>query len=324
MALQINVGSKRRPLLPVLSLLALLAFFQGQAGAEIKGTFAYSLSNLTGAVPYSTPRLTVDRERGEISVLYQNSVSVFNESGMEIYSFGSEIGPGHLVDLAVEQAGDILILRYLPAGPGKTEWEIVRCNFRGEPTGRIAFKNLPAEFSGFSPNRLICRGGNLYLADLNRLKVVVLDAEGNFKSGHDLVPLLGLAEKDRDNMEIRGFSVADDGTILFTIPVLFSAYVLSLDGQIASFGRPGGAPGRFNIVGGIVSDGRGNYLVLDRLKCAVQVFDKDFKYLTQFGQRGWKKGELIAPDDIAIDKAGRVYVTQNGKKGVSVFRITYN
>jgi DNA-binding beta-propeller fold protein YncE len=55
----------------------------------------------------------------------------------------------------------------------------------------------------------------------------------------------------------------------------------------------------------------------------VLVFDKDFNFVTQFGSRGLRPGNLIAPDDIAIDNDDKVYVTQGNKRGVSVFKITY-
>jgi hypothetical protein len=53
------------------------------------------------------------------------------------------------------------------------------------------------------------------------------------------------------------------------------------------------------------------------------VFDKKFNFLAQFGYRGFKPGNLIVPDDIAIDDKDRIYVTQARKRGVSVFKITH-
>jgi DNA-binding beta-propeller fold protein YncE len=77
-------------------------------------------------------------------------------------------------------------------------------------------------------------------------------------------------------------------------------------------------------VAGIVTVSRGYVLVVDKLKCAVMVYDKNFNFLNQFGSRGWKLGFLIAPEDIAIDNQDRVYVTQAGNRAISVFKIIYN
>jgi hypothetical protein len=300
----------------------LLSVCLSPAHAGVQGAFLYTLSDFTGPIPYSAPRVAVDKERDEVSVLFQNSVRVFNGNGMEIYHFGDELDFGGVADLAVDRDGNILMLTYSP--PPESVCKIVRCNFRGEPTGEVRIKGLPAGFQGLYPNRLIYRDGKLYLAELLGLKVVVTDEEGTFKEGYDLFSLLGLKEKERGNIEIGGLSVADDGSILFTIPVFFSAYRLSPDGKITSFGRPGSGPGRFNVVGGIALDSKGDYLVVDRLKCTVMVFDKDYNYLTQFGFRGWKRGNLIAPMDIAVDRSDRVYVTQNGRRGVSVYALSRN
>ena len=90
---------------------------------------------------------------------------------------------------------------------------------------------------------------------------------------------------------------------------------------MASFGRPGSAPGRFGILAGIATDSRGNLLVADKLKCVVMVFDKDFNFVTEFGFRGPRPENLILPDDVAVDRTGRLYVTQWRSRGVSVFAL---
>lgn len=297
----------------------------GQVTAGVKASYLYNLSNFTGNIPYSAARVAIDKERNEVSVLYQNSVRVFNQNGMEVYRFGDDLDVGLMVDLTVDRDGNLLVLTYGVAGSEREgRFEIVRCNFRGELTGTLRLKDLPPAFSEFSPSRMVYRGEHLFLVDLIRLKVVVADANGVFKKGYELIPLLGLKGRDSSNTELGGFTVEDDGSILFTIPVLFTAYRLYQDGTVAYFGKPGSAPGRFNIVGGIALDGKGNYLVVDRLKCTVQVFDSKHNFLTQFGFRGFKPGNLIAPDDIAVDRDGRVYVTQNGRRGVSVYRMSYD
>ncbi len=285
----------------------------------VKGGFIYTLSSFTGAIPYNHSRVTADKERNEIYVLYQNTVRVFNESGMEIYHFGDDLDLGHIVDVAVDREGDIFLLTYKESRGG-----IIRCNYRGEPKSKIELRNLPRDFSDFSPNRMVYQGGNFYLASQMGMKIVIADRDGNFKKGYDLFSLLELEEKDRGNVEVGGFSVDEAGNILTTIPVLFSAYVLSPDGKVSSFGKPGSAPGRFNVVGGIARDSKGNYLVVDKLKGAVMVFDNNFKFLSQFGSFGYKPGDLLFPDEIAIDKVDRVYVTQMGRRGVSVYRLSYN
>lgn len=320
--MDIRVSQKRQQLLIFLTAIVLIALSSTALGT-VKGSYLYNLSDFTGKIPYQGGRVTVDTQHNEVYVLYQNLVQVFNASGMEIYRFGDDLDVGQIVDLATDQDGNILLLCYRIAD-GQPQRSIYLCSYRGETISKIALNGLPDKFSEFSPNRMVYRNGNLYLISQLGLLAVVTDSDGNFKNGYDLFSILELEEKDRGNVEISGFSVDSKGNILFTIPVLFKAYILSPDGKLAYFGRPGSAPGRFNIVAGIVEDSRGNYVIADKLKCAILVFDKKFNFLTEFGYRGLKPGNLIVPDDLTIDKNDRIYVTQGRKRGISVFKLTYN
>ncbi len=170
---------------------------------------------------------------------------------------------------------------------------------------------------------MVYQGNRFYFASLSEMKVVVTDPEGGVERGHDLLPLLDLGEKERGHVELAGFDVDSQGNILFTVPVLFKACVLSPDGNFRWFGRPGSIPGKFNVVAGITRDRKGNVLVVDKLKCAVLIFDPDFRFLDLFGYRGYRPGNLIAPDDIAIDPENRVYVTQAARRGVNVYRLAF-
>jgi len=316
-----RTGRTGQILLVAFALMFLSAACPDYLRAGMQANFLYSLSNFTGPIPYTVPRVVVDKDRNEVSVLSGNEVRVFNERGMEIYRFGEDLDVGLIADLSTDSNGDILLLTY--TWPPESRMTIVRCNFRGEPTGKIEIKNLPPQFSDFIPNRIVSLNNVLYLADLRGLKAVKTDLDGTFKEGYDIFSMLSLKKTTRGDLEILGFSVAGDGSMLFTIPVLFTAYRLYPDGKLDQFGKPGSAPGKFNLVRGIALDSRGNYFVVDRLKSTVMVFDGNFTYITQFGFRGPKRGNLIAPDDVVIDASGRVYVTQNIKRGVSVYAVSY-
>ena len=287
--------------------------------ANVRATFLYGLSNFTGKIPYSATRMSVDKKSGEIYVIYENLLKVFNPAGMEIYHFGEDLDVGQIVDLTVVANGDLLLLTVKDSRE-----TLVQCNYRGDPISRRDLKKMPPEFSGFVATRLVCHGDSLYFASGEGMKIAITDLEGNFKKGYDLISLLELKEEDRGNMEIYGFSVDGNGNILFTIAVLFKAFVLSDEGKLSYFGKAGGAPGKFNIVSGIVRDSQGNFLVVDRLKSAVMIFDEKFNFVTQFGYRGLRPENLFAPDDIAIDSNDRIYVTQERKRGISVFKLAYN
>ena len=311
----------RASLMSIVVVLLLIPFSSPAMGAA-KGAYLYNLSNFTGPIPGSWVEITVDSANNEVYVAdpSERLVRIFNESGMEIYSFGDDGALGDIYDVAVTGNGDILVLSYTPTEAGR-KYSIIRCNFRGDPVSTIEIRDLPSQFSKFSPGRIFCKEDQLYLVDKEAMFVAVVGSDGLFKQGYDIAGLLGFDEKKRSNTGIVGFSVDNKGNMLFTIPVIFTAYRLSPDGKTQSFGRPGSAPGRFNIVGGIVSDDRGYIYVTDKLRGVVMVFYKDFQFQTEFGYWGWRPGNLISPMDLAVDNKGRVYVSQSARRGVSVFQV---
>jgi DNA-binding beta-propeller fold protein YncE len=288
--------------------------------AGVETSFLYRLSNFSGPIPYNWPSISVDEERTEIFVVdrEERDITVFNTQGMEIYHFGDDDSVGAAIDVATDEEGNILVLT-----KNRSNSSIIKCNFRGEPTEQLALKNFPPDFFPFAADRIVYRQELLYLLDSFGLRLAVTDANGLFQNGYDLGSLVGIEEKDRDGTSIGGFSVDHEGNILFTIPVKFTAYKVSPEGKIRSFGKPGGAPGKFNNIGGIVADTEGYLYVADKLKSAILVFDKDFKFQFQFGYLGPRPENIIIPKDLALDSQGRLYVSQRGDRGVSVFQITY-
>ena len=306
--------------------LLLTAPFPVLATAEIRTTFLYTLSNFSGKVPYSDVRIRVDRARDEAYVIDRGIVKVFNETGMEDYWFGDDPALGVIHDLAVDEKGDIFLLSYdfsRPAeGPG---FWITRCNYRGEPKEIVTISRLPGEHSGFLPDALHYRDGGFFLVSKIGMQAVVTDKKGVFRKGYDFAKILEIPEKDRPDTEISGFSLDRAGNMLFTVTVLFKAYVISPEGKVAAtFGKAGSAPGMFGVVGGIAADDLGNYLVVERLRSVVMVFDKEFQFLKEFGYRGNRPGNLIRPNDLTVGNSGRLYVTQLRDRGVSVFSVSSN
>ena len=74
----------------------------------------------------------------------------------------------------------------------------------------------------------------------------------------------------------------------------------------------------------MAADERGSIFVADTLRCVVMIFDRELRFLKEFGYRGLEPGSLIAPMELAADGNGRVYVSQSANRGVSVYRLTYD
>jgi len=289
----------------------------------VEASFLYTLSDFTGPFLMGGGLMSIDKDRNESYIVYQNVVRIFNENGLEIYRFNEDNSLGKLTAIVVDKDGTIFFLSYDDRG----EYGIIRCNYRGEPTGRIEVAGLPSDFTDyqkFSPNYMAYREGQFYLADARTLRIAVADKNGHVQKTYDLIPLLNLKEGDRGDNEMGGFSVDNEGNMLFTIPVLFSATVLSPEGKVSNFGQAGSVPGKFGVAGGIIRDSKGNYLVADKLHSVVSVYDSATRFLMEFGGRGNSPDSLIVPDGLAMDGSDKVYVTQGGNRGVSVFRLIYN
>jgi hypothetical protein len=285
------------------------------APAQVTPTYLFTLSNFEGPLHDDWVRVYVDQERSETYVLYQNVIRVFNASGMEIFSFGDDLDLGQIVDVVVDAKGDILLLSY------KDQASLVtRCNYRGIPIAPLPITGLPAGVT-FYANRMALRNGLLYFAALNQSTIVITDVNGTFRRRIDMLALLEVPERDKVGAEMIGFTVDAGGNIFVTFPTLFKVYKLAPDGTLTSFGRPGSGTGRFGVIAGIVSDSQGDLLVADKLNCVVLVFDKDFNFISQFGYRGARPENLVAPADLAIDAKDRVYISQGRRRGVSVFAL---
>ncbi len=319
---RLEMTARPRPLLATLTAaLALVAApALGRAAPPPKTDYLYHLATSTGVVPFSGVNLSYDPLHDELYVFGAGQIRVFNASGMEIYTFGDSTEVGTIIGLGVLDEGDIVALSLLKEGPA-----LLRCNFRGEPVRRIALSGIPPKYADFVPNTMRYANGKVYLANLGQMTFMVVDVDGKFVSFHDILPDLEAAEGktlDRNDLGVKGFNVDREGNMLFTIQPLFKAYVLSVSGQLRSWGIKGSAPGKFNVLGGIAADERGYYYVTDILKSAVIVFDKDFKFQREFGYRGPRPQNIVSP--VAVEAGhGKVFVSQYARRGVSVFKIEF-
>jgi hypothetical protein len=300
----------------VVLIVCALALCAGTLSAQVRPTYLYTLSNFVGPFRYDGVRVNVDQERDETYVVYQNVVRVYNPSGMEVFSFGDDLDLGGIVDAAADRNGDVILLSYTDRHA-----LVTRCNFRGVPVGRIAITNMPDGVT-FRANRMIIRNGLFYFADLAASSVTITEPDGKCRKHVDFARLIGVDEMQKAGAEMFGFTVDRDGSLLFTMPPLFKVYKYSPDGTLNWFGRPGSSAGRFGIISGIATDSRGDVLVSDKLRSVVMVFDKDFKFVTEFGDRGLRPENLFVPDSLAVDRKDRVYVSQGRRRGVSVFALT--
>jgi DNA-binding beta-propeller fold protein YncE len=296
--------------------LLLVAAARGPApGAEPFDTaYLHNLSSSFGELPLQNVGLSYDPVHREIYVTGDGPVRVFNESGMEVYTFRDAPELGAVRSIAALEDGDLLALSFRD---GKRR--LFRCTFRGEYLGEVVPRNVPERFAALSPSVMRYADGKVFLVDGPAMRILVVDPDGEYVASYDVGDKLEVGDQ-REKLGLRGFSVDRLGNLLFTIQPLFRAYLMTPEGEIQGFGQKGSAPGKFNIVGGITRDDAGNFYVADLLKSAILVFDPDFRFVKEFGYRGRKPGSLAAPEEIVA--AGELlFVSNRGRKGVSVFRV---
>lgn len=325
-----------------LVLIACLIAIPSQVKAQTSASYLYRLSNFNGPVASLWARITVDQTLGEIYTLNRSdsAIQIFNDTAMQVFDCGEDLALASSADITVADNGELFVLYRSPAAT------VRHLNYRGELIGEIRVVAKEQKMTGFNPVYIDYKAGNLYLADAEKMQVVIVSTDGqvleNFNFRYQLEEQLRTELKDETLREsqrkrlqdkiatlkgadMTGFSVAVNGDMYFTVSPLFTAYRATRQAGLQGFGTPGGAPGKFGVIASISADSAGNIFVSDRLRCVVLIFDKNFNYLAEFGYRGEQADNLIVPDDIAIDERNnRIYVAQAANLGVSVFSFNQN
>ncbi len=308
------------PMLRAFATLALLAaVLAGPAPAlALRASYLYPVASMMGPLQTSAAALSYDAANRELYVVSEGIVRVVNDAGMESYAWPQSEELGVVREVAPLGDGDVLVLRQRGGRMG-----LVRCNFRGEPIAEVAIAGLPElGVSTFDP-RIVHRNGLLYLADLaaSRSLVVADLSSGKVVTRIDLAATLGLTGSNAD-YSVGGFAVDRLGNLLFTVAPMFKVFVVRPGGEVSMFGKSGSAPGKFGQVGGVAADDAGRIYVTDVLKSAVMVFDGEFRFLGEFGYRGQRPGNLIAPRELVVAE-GKLYVSQQARQGVAVYDLTH-
>jgi sugar lactone lactonase YvrE len=224
-----------------------------------------------------------------------------NGFATEVLKFGSEgIGPGMFKDarsIAVDGAGHIYVGEYSggrvqvfdPAGEFVTQWSVdPKMPLTGLAADRkgtvfIVQSGIISRFEGQTGKAL----GQLAYSGGWGFDDVVTTADGG---------LVVAWYKNRD--DIVRFS--SDGQVTRTIRAAISS--VSGDSELDTK---------------VAADGLGNIYALGSFNNAVFKFSADGKFVNRFGSAGDQPGQFRAPQAIAVDGKGRVYVSDI--KGIQVF-----
>ena len=151
----------------------------------------------------------------------------------------------------------------------------------------------------------------IYITESYLNKRVQVFNESTFVSTLSLIP----------PAEVRGATVAPDGTVFVVSTGSGTILRLSNDGSVAqTIGSKGSADGQLSGPWDAAVDADGNLFVVDRGNNRIQVFDAAGNFVTGWGTFGAGNGQFKEPMGIELDSTGNVYVTDIGNARVQKFR----
>jgi len=316
-------GSVGRGVLGIVLLVQ--AFGVSRAEDPLTVTFRAVLSDFNGPVRVGQARLAVDPGSDEVVVAIGRDVRVFNDSGMEAFSFRSPLEYGAILDVAVEADGGILTLAYaIQSEAGERPFAITRHDYRGQKVQDLELSGLDGRFAELRPNRILVDRDGLIVASTLQLLAVRVARDGAVLRTWDFAAILGIPGDDLGSLELSGLAVDADGNLLGTIGVQGLAFVLRDDGTTVPFGESGSAEGTFGNIGAIARDSLGRIYVADKIRGVILVFGADFRFLGEFGPERTPQGSLGTPAGVWTLGSGRVYVTQIGERGVWAYDVRPN
>jgi LSD1 subclass zinc finger protein len=215
-----------------------------------------------------------------------------------LMAFGAEgIGPGNFKDarsIAVDAQGHIYVGEYSggrvqvfdSSGKFLTQWSV---------DSKMPLRGLAAD-----------RGGTVYAVqkgDITRYEGMTGRSLGTVGSGRF------------DDVAV----AADGGLVAFAQDPQDNIVRMDRSGQTSKIIRRAvsGQTDRSELEIRVAVDGLGNVYGLGAFNNAVFKFSPDGRFLTQFGSDGDEAGQFRAPDAIAVDNQGRVYVSDF--KGIQIF-----
>ncbi len=309
-------------LLPALSALVLFmgALTTPPASAQESGpeyAARLRMPSRLDALGYSRA-VTADLHTGEVFVCdsRKQRIVIFDHQGLFLYQIpGGEIFRAP-VDLAIDPQGYLLVLA-LHQG----ESALLRLDFDGKPLGVVALSGLPE----VAPPRLVSialdpSGERLYLLDEANQRLWIAGPEGAVTGAVDLAAVADLSDRQAREFRLGHVDVYGD-TVLVAMPNLGSVRLFDLEGR--SRGRVGikgtaACQTAFPVAAALGADG--NVVILDWQRMLFTIWDpRSNRCLGETSGIGNAPGYVYQPSDLALDAAGRIYVSQGFEGRVQIF-----
>ncbi len=261
--------------------------------------------------------VTADIHTGELFVcdVRLNRVLIFDSDGLFLYMIpGGEVFRAPL-DIAVDPEGYILLLaRY------ELEVRLLLLDFDGKFIRYIAVSGLPASAAepDFRSIAMSPAGDRFYLADEANQHVWITNRRGEVVGAINLA--LELGEKEAAEQVLGHVDVYDD-TVMVAVATQGVVFLYDLDGNPKRWvGIRGSAPCQtmFPMAAGLTENGQA--VIVDLQRMLIMVWNiRENRCLGEYSGIGNRPGYVYQPHDLALDGAGRVYVSQGFEGRVQVF-----
>lgn len=158
------------------------------------------------------------------------------------------------------------------------------------------------------------RDKNIYVSDSREKRINGYDQKGN------MIYSIG----DRlDFTNPTGIAIDKNQHRLYVIDTKthqYKAYDIASKKHLYTVGKRGNGDAEFNFPTNIAVDQRnGNIVIVDTQNFRVQIFDKDGKFITKFGNVGNKPGTFARPKGVGVDSEGNIYVADSAFNNVQIF-----
>jgi sugar lactone lactonase YvrE len=261
--------------------------------------------------------VVADLHAGEVFVCdtWNNRIVIFDQLGSYRYLIEGGGAFSTPLDVAVDPEGYIFLL----ARRGR-EPRIILLDFDGLYIDDFAVPTLETSDQPPNPTSLAISpsGEQLFVLDRAAHRVWITDRRGTTTGHADLAGELNeedLLEQLYGHLDVYG------DRLLVAVPSAGHVRMFDLQGQpVGHVGRKGTArcQAGFPVAGAL--DREGNAVVLDKQRMLFTIWRvEDNVCVGEFSGIGQSAGALYAPNDLALDGSGKIYISQTFQGRVQVF-----
>lgn len=170
----------------------------------------------------------------------------------------------------------------------------------------------------FKPSSMAYGGGRLYVSDIGRQQVLILDAQ----SGKELGAIGSVGDLDGQFRLPVGVSLDASGNLYVSDMMQCRVQKFAPDGKfLGSFGEQGDHAGGFARPKHLAVDSEGIVYVVDAGFQNIQMFNGDFDLLMHFGASGSFPGAMNLPVGVAVTDSGLEYFKDRIHPGFKIRRL---